>query len=107
MHSLLSFSFILFLNLLSFKYIRDWLQILSIDPDATVQKVNRKLIIDDLQLSKRETEIVELIICGLKNKEIADKLFITLQTVKDHNKNIYRKTGVRNRVELTNLIKKR
>ncbi|MCK4679003.1 MAG: LuxR family transcriptional regulator, partial [Bacteroidales bacterium] len=39
--------------------------------------------------------------------EIADALFISLQTVKDHNYNIYLKTGVRNRVELVNMINSR
>jgi DNA-binding CsgD family transcriptional regulator len=55
-------------------------------------------------ISHREAEIVELICRGRTNSEIAESLFISLQTVKDHNYNIFRKTGVKNRVQLTNLF---
>ena len=58
-------------------------------------------------ISKREEEVIHLISEGKTNKEIADALFISLQTVKDHNYNIYLKTGVRNRVELVNMINSR
>jgi len=56
-------------------------------------------------ISKRETEIVELIFSGKSNKDISDSLFISLQTVKDHIHRIYLKTGAKNRVQLTNLIR--
>ncbi|MEZ4592015.1 MAG: response regulator transcription factor [Chloroflexota bacterium] len=48
-------------------------------------------------LSERELEILALIAAGLKNKEIADELFISLNTVLYHNKNIYSKLGVSKR----------
>ena len=48
-------------------------------------------------LSERELEILQLIAAGLKNKEIATQLFISLNTVLYHNKNIYGKLGVRKR----------
>lgn len=57
------------------------------------------------EITRREKEIIELILNGLTNQEIADSLFITLQTVKDHTHNIFLKTGVRNRVELINIIR--
>ena len=57
--------------------------------------------VEDYGLTKREKEIVELICGGLSNKEISEKLFISLQTVKDHNYNIFRKVDVSNRVQLT------
>lgn len=62
-------------------------------------------LIQDYSLSKREWEIIEKICEGMTNKEISDKLFISLQTVKDHCYKIYKKTGVRNRVQLVNLIR--
>jgi hypothetical protein len=46
-----------------------------------------------------------LIQSGKTNQEIADQLFISLATVKDHNHNIFRKCGVRNRLELSNLFR--
>jgi DNA-binding NarL/FixJ family response regulator len=42
---------------------------------------------------------------GLSNKEISDRLYISLQTVKDHTHHIYIKTNVRSRVQLINLVK--
>jgi DNA-binding CsgD family transcriptional regulator len=57
-------------------------------------------------LTAREREIVELIGAGLSNQEVADRLFISLATVKDHNHHIFRKTGVRSRLELANLFRR-
>ena len=56
-------------------------------------------------LTAREREIIELIGAGRSNQEIADRLFVSLATVKDHNHNIFRKTGVRSRLELANLFR--
>ena len=47
------------------------------------------------QLSNRETEILKLIVQGLLNKEIADRLNISLNTVLTHRKNIIAKTGIK------------
>jgi len=57
-------------------------------------------------ISKREGEVIQLVCRGLTNQEIADALFISLKTVKDHNYRIFQKTGVRNRVELVQLVQK-
>jgi DNA-binding CsgD family transcriptional regulator len=57
------------------------------------------------EISKRECEVVRLICQGHSNQEISDALFISLQTVKDHTHRIFVKTGVRNRVQLTNMIR--
>ena len=50
-------------------------------------------------LTEREKEVYELLCTGLMDKEISAKLKLSLETVKKHNKNIYMKLGVRNRVE--------
>jgi len=60
--------------------------------------------ISDYSISKREWEIVEKICEGLTNKQISEVLFISLQTVKDHTHHIYKKTGMKNRVQLVNMI---
>ncbi len=57
------------------------------------------------EISKRETEVIRLICEGKSNLDISDSLFISLQTVKDHIHHVYLKTGVKNRVQLTNLIR--
>jgi DNA-binding NarL/FixJ family response regulator len=51
-------------------------------------------------LSPREREIVQLVASGYRNREIAEKLFISEQTVKNHLHNIFDKLGVSDRLEL-------
>jgi len=50
--------------------------------------------------SKRESQIINLITLGYKNSEIAEKLFISEFTVKNHRKNILQKAGVKSSAEL-------
>ena len=56
-------------------------------------------------ISKREKEIVTLIIQGKTSREIEDKLFISYGTVKNHIYSIYKKLNVKNRAEIVNLFK--
>jgi DNA-binding NarL/FixJ family response regulator len=55
---------------------------------------------DRSPLSNREREIVALVAQGYKNKEMAEKMFISEQTVKNHLHNIFDKLGVSDRLEL-------
>ena len=55
-------------------------------------------------ISKREREIIEQVCSGKSNQEIADTLFISLQTVKDHTHRIYLKMDIKNRVQLINIM---
>lgn len=55
---------------------------------------------DKPRLSNREREIVALVAQGFKNKEIAERMFISEQTVKNHLHNIFDKLGVSDRLEL-------
>ncbi|HXB34406.1 MAG TPA: response regulator transcription factor [Puia sp.] len=57
-------------------------------------------------LTDREVEIVRLISAGLKSSEIAKRLFISVNTVDTHRKNIFSKTGVKNAVGLTHYARK-
>ena len=50
-------------------------------------------------LSQRELEILKLIAQGLSNREIGERLFIALDTVKGHNRNIFEKLQVQSRTE--------
>lgn len=61
----------------------------------------------EYSISRRESEIILEICDGKTNKAIADKLFITLQTVKDHTHRIYTKTNVKSRVQLANLVREK
>ncbi len=50
-------------------------------------------------LSPRELEVLHLIAAGLSNRAIGERLFLALDTVKGHNRNIYGKMGVKNRTQ--------
>ena len=50
-------------------------------------------------LGKREREILSLIADGLSNPEIAERLLVTLATVKTHINNLYGKLGARSRTD--------
>lgn len=60
---------------------------------------NSKTLIDEYNLSKREAEVLEKLINGLSYKIIADELFISLDTVRTHIKNIYLKLHVNSKSE--------
>lgn len=66
--------------------------------------VDRRRLLTDAGITRREAEIVDLICLGRTNQEIADQLFISVSTVKDHNYVIFQKLGVRNRTELTRQV---
>ncbi len=53
-------------------------------------------------LSERELEVLQLIAQGLTNREISERLFLALDTVKGHNRRIYGKLGVKNRAQAVN-----
>lgn len=58
--------------------------------------------LDECSLTPREIQIINLISQGYLNKQIADKLFITIHTVQSHRKNILKKTKCQGTAELTN-----
>ncbi|MEN8153296.1 MAG: helix-turn-helix transcriptional regulator [Acidobacteriota bacterium] len=102
-------------------FISSWILILfNLIPLLYLKKVLKKyyydLIPEDIfprglpelleagRISETESRIIGLICDGLTNKEISDKLFLSLQTIKDHNYRIFKKLGVSNRVQLTKLF---
>jgi DNA-binding CsgD family transcriptional regulator len=92
---------ILFLNLYLEKFYRP--------ASALHEDFESKLhaFVTSYEISPREQEVIRLICRGMSNQEISDELFISLQTVKDHIHRIFMKTGVKNRVQLTNIIRTR
>jgi DNA-binding NarL/FixJ family response regulator len=68
-----------------------------VDPEQPFQIDQANL--NKLGISKREYEVLELIARGLSNQEIADKLFISISTVKSHAANIFAKLDARRRTQ--------
>jgi len=56
----------------------------------------------ELPLTQREMEVLQLIKKGLSSKEIAHRLYISLNTVRNHRSNLFKKTQAKNMVELLN-----
>lgn len=52
-----------------------------------------------LGISKRELEVLELMAQGLSNQEIADKLFVSLNTIKTHSANLFIKLDAKRRTQ--------
>ena len=57
------------------------------------------------ELSEREREVAQLAAAGLRNKEIAQRLFISEETVKSHIRSIFNKTNIDRRSKLVDLLK--
>ena len=56
---------------------------------------------DEQPLTPREEEILELLVQGFRYREIADRLFISIDTVRTHVRHVYEKMHVRSRAEAT------
>jgi len=64
----------------------------------------KALLFSKYKITKREREIIDKICQGKTNQQIADELFIALQTVKDHTHRIYSKVGINSRLKLVQMI---
>lgn len=64
----------------------------------------KAILYSKFQITKREKEIIDKICQGKTNQQIADELFIGLQTVKDHTHRIYSKVGINSRLKLVQMI---
>jgi len=76
------------------------------DVATVIFTINKKLKngreINTQKLTVREIEVLGLIMQGFTNNEIAEKLFISYETVKSHRKNLLIKTGAKNTASLIN-----
>jgi NarL family two-component system response regulator LiaR len=66
---------------------------------ANAAFVFNETVLQKLGISKREHEVLELIAQGLSNQEIADKLFVSLNTIKTHTSNLFLKLDVSRRTQ--------
>jgi len=70
----------------------------ALDKDSIYPIVGKKL-------TKRETEITQMVLLGFSNKQISEKLSLNLNTVKFHRKNIYRKLGCNKAIDIMRTVK--
>lgn len=89
---------------LTLKLSKPKLQTVVVEKEVYVQKPEPDFIPDELQLtklgiSKREWEVLSLMSQGLSNQEIANQLFVSLNTVKTHGSNLFLKLDVKRRTQ--------
>lgn len=63
-------------------------------------------LVSQLEISKRELEVLGLLADGYSNREIAEKLFVSLSTVKTHNQNLFEKLDVKRRIQAVEKAKR-
>jgi DNA-binding NarL/FixJ family response regulator len=72
-----------------------------INKPATPELVENQEEEQDLYLTKRELQILKLVISGLSNKEISDQLAKSVRTIEAHRFNLMKKLGAKNHMELS------
>jgi DNA-binding CsgD family transcriptional regulator len=80
-------------------------EVADVPPVYTSETGLSTAFIEKYGITKREREIIEAVIQGKTNKEIADTVFVSTKTVEYHLCSIYKKTGAPNRFALYALIK--
>lgn len=85
---------------LSYRMSRDMLR-----SEIREEKLTIKETVEKYQLTKREETILEYLMDGADNTQICNELVISLNTLKKHILNIYRKLGIRNRVQLFKMVR--
>ncbi len=103
----LSLQFYLGLVALLFSGLGIWIGINLLKPRATPQETPApqsftpvpENLLRDLGISPREHQVLQLMAAGHSNQEIADQLFISLNTVKTHISNLYLKLDVQRRTQ--------
>ncbi|HHY72227.1 MAG TPA: response regulator transcription factor [Bacillus bacterium] len=69
-----------------------------------IEQIRKHLEKNNIYLTDREISIIKLMLEGLSNRKIAEKIFISEGTVKNYSSEIYRKFNVKNRPELLDYI---
>jgi DNA-binding CsgD family transcriptional regulator len=67
--------------------------------ESTVNEPIANTNFSELGISKREFEVLQLLSQGLSNQEIADSLFVSMNTIKTHTSRLFEKLEVKNRTQ--------
>lgn len=84
---------------LSMKLTKPKVQIQVVEKEVEEEFVLNEDELNRLGLSKRELEVLQLMADGLSNQEIADKLFVSLNTIKTHSSKVFEKLDVKRRTQ--------
>ncbi len=76
-----------------------------VSPSSENFERNEKAV-EELGISKRELEVLELIAQGFSNNEIAERLFVSLNTIKTHSSNLFEKLEVNRRTQAVEAAKR-
>ena len=85
--------------------VRDRVVVREIEVPAPSSFVRNAQRLESLGITRRELEILELIASGLSNREIAEKIFVSENTVKTHSRRLFDKLGARRRTQAVQLGK--
>ncbi len=77
----------------------------EVEVPASVNFVRDQSKVDSLGITPRELEVLELIAAGLSNKEIAERVYVSENTVKTHSSRVFDKLGARRRTQAVQLGK--
>lgn len=95
---------------LALKLVKPKVETVIVEKEIYIEPVIQKEInqkeIEKLGISKRELDVLSLIAKGFSNEEIADKLCVSLNTVKTHSSNIYLKLDVKRRTQAAEKAKR-
>jgi DNA-binding CsgD family transcriptional regulator len=94
----------LWLNVVPLAWIRNYFLPYYVTQRTTAKDDFLDNLAREYKISKREREIMELILEGKSNKEIEEQLFISFHTVKNHVYNLYQKLGVKSRGQLAHMV---
>lgn len=93
-----------------------WLALKLNKPKIETKVIEKAVIVNDfnfnetamayLGLSKRELDVLQLMAEGLSNQEIAERLFVSLNTIKTHTSNLFEKLGVKRRTQAVEKAKR-
>ncbi|MBW4888628.1 LuxR C-terminal-related transcriptional regulator [Mucilaginibacter sp. HMF5004] len=95
-----------------------WLALKLSKPKTTIVTVEKETVItndefvlnenvlDEMGISKRELEVLQLIAQGLSNQQIAEQLFVSLNTIKTHSSKVFEKLEVQRRTQAVEKAKR-
>ncbi|GHO95624.1 LuxR family transcriptional regulator [Reticulibacter mediterranei] len=84
-------------------YLQTVLRAFALSPGSPASSADDGLLFEPL--SSQERRVLRLLAAGCSNQEIADELIVSVNTVKDHVKHLYRKLGVNNRLQASSIAR--